>query len=117
MAAMIAANDTAVELALPTLDVRALARRAVVPAALALVAVGALLLAQSRVHTVSDAIKRGFDISPSWAAVAIVSECASIAGYVGLLSNPPVGATRTSAGRRPETLPVARSADRTDVPP
>jgi uncharacterized membrane protein YbhN (UPF0104 family) len=83
---MLAPNNTAVDLALPPLDVRALARRAAVPAALALAAVGALLLAQSRVHAVSDAINRGLEVSPGWAAVAIVFECASLAGYVGLLS-------------------------------
>jgi uncharacterized membrane protein YbhN (UPF0104 family) len=86
MAAMVAPNHTTVELALPSLDVRALARRAALPAGLALAAVGALLLAQSRVHAVSDALNRGLDVSPGWAAVAIAFECASIAGYVGLLS-------------------------------
>jgi uncharacterized membrane protein YbhN (UPF0104 family) len=84
--AMVAPKDTVGDLALPALDVRALARRAALPAALALAAVGALLLAQSRVHAVSDAIKRGLGVSPGWAAVAVVFECASIAGYVGLLS-------------------------------
>jgi uncharacterized membrane protein YbhN (UPF0104 family) len=83
---MLAQNHTAVDLALPPLDVRALARRAAVPAALALAAVGALLLAQSRVHAISDAIKRGLGVSPGWAVVAVLFECASIAGYVGLLS-------------------------------
>jgi uncharacterized membrane protein YbhN (UPF0104 family) len=86
MAAMLASNHTAVDVALPPLDVRALARRVALPAALALAALGALLLAQSRLHAVSDAINRGLDVSPGWAAVAIVFECASIAGYVGLLS-------------------------------
>jgi uncharacterized membrane protein YbhN (UPF0104 family) len=83
---MLAPNNTAVDLALPPLDVRALARRAAVPAAFALAAVGALLLVQSRVHAVSDAINRGLEVSPGWAAVAIVFECLSLAGYVGLLS-------------------------------
>jgi uncharacterized membrane protein YbhN (UPF0104 family) len=85
IAAMVAPNQTAVELALPALDVRALARRAAVPAALALAAVGAVLLAQSRVHAVSDAINRGLGVSPGWAAIAVVFECASLVGYVGLL--------------------------------
>jgi uncharacterized membrane protein YbhN (UPF0104 family) len=85
IAAMVAPNQTAVELALPALDVRALARRAAVPAALALAAIGAVLLAQSRVHAVSDAINRGLGVSPGWAAVAVVFECASLVGYVGLL--------------------------------
>jgi uncharacterized membrane protein YbhN (UPF0104 family) len=83
---MLSANHTAVDVALPPLDVRALARRAAVPAALALAALGAVLLAQSHVHAVSDAINRGLGVSPGWAAVAVVFECASLAGYVGLLS-------------------------------
>jgi uncharacterized membrane protein YbhN (UPF0104 family) len=83
---MLAPNQTAVDLALPALDVRALARRAAVPAALALAALGGLLLVQSRVHAVSDAINRGLGVSPGWAAVAVAFECASLAGYVGLLS-------------------------------
>jgi uncharacterized membrane protein YbhN (UPF0104 family) len=83
---MLAPNNTAIDLGLPPVDVRALARRAAVPAALALAAVGALLLAQGRVHAISDAIKRGLGVSPGWAAVAVVFECASLAGYVGLLS-------------------------------
>jgi uncharacterized membrane protein YbhN (UPF0104 family) len=86
MVAMVAPNHTVVDLALPPLDVRAIARRAAIPAALALAAVGALLLAQSRAHAVSDAIQRGLNVSPGWAAVAVVFECASIAGYVALLS-------------------------------
>jgi uncharacterized membrane protein YbhN (UPF0104 family) len=83
---MLAPNNTALDLAPAPLDVHALARRAAVPAALALAAVGALLLAQSRVHAVSDAIGRGLGVSPWWAAVAVVFECGSLAGYVGLLS-------------------------------
>jgi uncharacterized membrane protein YbhN (UPF0104 family) len=105
MALMIAANHTAMDLAMPPLDVRALARRAVLPAALALAAVGALLLAQSHVHAVSDAIKRGLDVSPGWAAIAIVFECASIAGYVGLLS--------LVAGRAAPRVGVRESAQMT----
>jgi uncharacterized membrane protein YbhN (UPF0104 family) len=83
---MVAPNHTAVDLALPPLDVRALARRAAVPAALALAAAGALLLAQSAVPAISAAVQRGLNVSPGWAAVAAVFECASLAGYVGLLS-------------------------------
>jgi uncharacterized membrane protein YbhN (UPF0104 family) len=83
---MVARNPTAVDLALPALDVRALVRRAALPAAFALAGVGALLVAQTRIHAVSDALTRGLAISPGWAAVAVVFECASIAGYVGLLS-------------------------------
>jgi uncharacterized membrane protein YbhN (UPF0104 family) len=83
---MLSPNPTAIDVALPPLDARALARRAAVPAALALAALGAVLLAQSRVHAVSDAINRGLGVSPGWAALAVAFECASLGGYVALLS-------------------------------
>src|ERR1700730_17418050 len=94
---MIATNHPTAELALPALDVRALARRAAVPGLLALAAVGALLLAQSHVHALGDGARRVLGVNPGWAAAAIVLECASLAGYVALLSfvagraAPPVG--------------------------
>jgi uncharacterized membrane protein YbhN (UPF0104 family) len=79
-------NLAAVDVALPPLDVRALARRAAVPAALAIVALGAVLLAQSHLHALSAGVQRGLGVSPGWAALAVVFEVASLAGYVGLLS-------------------------------
>jgi len=82
----VAANPAVAEIALPALDLRALARRAALPALLALAAVAALLLAQSRVHALADGVRRVFDVSPGWAVVALVLECVSLAGYVGLLS-------------------------------
>lgn len=72
--------------ALPELDLRALARRAVLPALLALVAVGAVLVASSHVHALSDEVRRVLTVSPAWAVLAVLLECASIAGYVALLS-------------------------------
>ena len=82
----VAANPAVAELALPALDIRALARRAAIPALLAVAAVAALLLAQSRVHALADGVRRVFDVNPGWAVVALVLECVSLAGYVGLLS-------------------------------
>src|SRR2546421_1715562 len=82
----IAANPSAVELSLPTFDVRAIAGRAAVPALLAIVAVGAVLFASSHVQAVADELGRVLSVNPAWAAVAVVLECASLAGYVGLLS-------------------------------
>lgn len=82
----VAANHSAVELALPTIDVRALAGRAAVPASLALVAVVAVLFASSHVQAVADELQRVLNVNPAWAAVAVALECASLAGYVGLLS-------------------------------
>ena len=82
----VAANPAVTELALPALDIRALVRRAAIPALLTVAAVAALLLAQSRVHTLADGVRRVFDVNPGWAVVALVLECVSLAGYVGLLS-------------------------------
>jgi uncharacterized membrane protein YbhN (UPF0104 family) len=83
---MFAHNDTITEFALPALDLRALARRAALPALLAVAAVAAVLLAQSHVHVLADGIRRVLGVNPGWAAVAVVFECASLAGYVALLS-------------------------------
>jgi putative heme transporter len=74
------------ELTLPALDLRALARRAALPALLAVAAIAALLLARSHVHALADGVRRLLGVSPEWAMVAIAFECLSLAGYVGLLS-------------------------------
>jgi uncharacterized membrane protein YbhN (UPF0104 family) len=79
-------THTTTEFALPALEIRALARRAVLPALLALAAVAAVLLAQSHVHALAGGLRRVLSVSPEWAVVAIVLECLSLAGYVGLLS-------------------------------
>jgi len=83
---MLAPNHTVAEFALPALDARALARRAALGALLAVVAIAAALLAQSHVHALADGVRRGLGLNPGWAAVAVVFECVSLAGYVGLLS-------------------------------
>jgi uncharacterized membrane protein YbhN (UPF0104 family) len=99
---MLAPDQTVSEFALPSLDVRALTRRAAVPALLAVGAVAVLLLAGGRVHAVADVVSRGLDVTPGWAVVGVVFEFISLAGYVGLLSlvagraTPRVG-TRESA--------------------
>src|SRR5437764_3317582 len=75
----------ALEFALSGLDVRALARRAALPALLAIAAVTAIVLLQSHVHVIADSIRRVADLNPSWALAAVVLECLSLAGYVALL--------------------------------
>jgi uncharacterized membrane protein YbhN (UPF0104 family) len=99
---MLAPDPTVAELSLPALDVRALARRAAVPALVAAVAVAAVLIAGGRVHTVSDALHRMLALSPGWLAVAIVFECISLIGYVSLLS--------VVAGRATNRIGVRESA-------
>src|SRR5260370_16755655 len=88
---MVTPNDTiaagpAVAFALPALDLRALARRAALPMLLALAAAGALLLASSHAHTVAGEVRRVLDLNPGWAILAVLLECASLAGYLALLS-------------------------------
>ncbi len=82
----ISVNPTGANFALPEPNVRALARRAALPALLGLVALGAVLVASSHVHALTDEVRRVLSVSPGWAVVAVLLECASIAGYVALLS-------------------------------
>jgi uncharacterized membrane protein YbhN (UPF0104 family) len=83
---MLAPDPTISEFALPALDVRALARRFMLPALLAGVAVAAVLLSGGRVHALADGLRRGLGVSPGWAAAGAVFEGVSLAGYVWLLS-------------------------------
>jgi uncharacterized membrane protein YbhN (UPF0104 family) len=83
---MLAHESTLPDVALPAFELRALARKAAVPAGLALLAVAALVVAGGRLHAFTDAMRRTLGLSPGWAALAIVSECVSILGYVLLLS-------------------------------
>src|SRR5438132_8891139 len=82
---MFPSESPTADLALPALDVRALARRAALPALFALAAVAGVLLLQSHVHVVADSIRRVLDVNPGWALAAVVLECLSLAGYVVLL--------------------------------
>jgi uncharacterized membrane protein YbhN (UPF0104 family) len=83
---MLAPDQVAAEFTLPAFDVRALLRRAAVPALLAVAAVAVVLLAGGRIHAFLDAMRRGLSVSPGWAAAGGVFEFISLAGYVGLLS-------------------------------
>ena len=88
---MLAPNDTlaaapGAALSLPELDVRALARRAALPALVAGAAAVALFLFSSHIHALTAEMRRVLDVSPGWAALALLLESASLAGYVALLS-------------------------------
>jgi putative heme transporter len=73
------------EIGLPTFDVRALARRAAVPAALAAMAALAVVVAGGPLQAFADAFRRALDADPRWVAVAAVSELLSFGGYIALL--------------------------------
>jgi len=99
---MFASESSAADFALPALQLRALARRAALPALLAIAAVGAVLLLQSRVHVLADSVSHVLDANPGWALAAIVLECLSLAGYVALLwlvagrATPAIGARESA---------------------
>jgi uncharacterized membrane protein YbhN (UPF0104 family) len=73
------------EIGLPTFDVRALARRAAVPAALAALAAAAVVIAGGPLQAFADAFRRALDADPRWVAIAAVSELLSFGGYIALL--------------------------------
>ena len=83
---MLAPEQTAPEFTLPALDVRAIARRAAIPALLAAAAAALVLVAGGRIEGFAEALRRGLDAKPAWGVAGVVFECASLAGYVALLS-------------------------------
>jgi uncharacterized membrane protein YbhN (UPF0104 family) len=89
MATMIAESaqpeHAAPDLALTSLDVRALARRAALPAALAIVAVVAVVVAGGPLRTFADALNRALDADPRWVVGGAAFELLSFVGYVALL--------------------------------
>src|SRR3954464_13069678 len=84
-ALMPASNDTTADFALPSLDLRALARRAAVPAVLAAAAVLAIVVAGGPLHAFADAIRRALDADPRWVIAGAAFELLSFGGYVALL--------------------------------
>ena len=73
------------DLVVPAFDVRALARRAAVPAGLAAAAATAIVVAGGPLHAFAHALKRALDADPRWVVAGAVFELLSFAGYVALL--------------------------------
>jgi uncharacterized membrane protein YbhN (UPF0104 family) len=73
------------DLTLPSLDLRALARRAAVPAAIAAALVAAVLVLGGPLETFADAIRRAVEADPAWVFGAAVFELLSFAGYIATL--------------------------------
>jgi uncharacterized membrane protein YbhN (UPF0104 family) len=82
---MPAAANPASDFALPALDPRALVRRAAVPAAFAVVAGVALVVAGGPLRAFAHAFTRALDADPRWVGAAAVFEVLSFAGYIALL--------------------------------
>ncbi|HWM12642.1 MAG TPA: lysylphosphatidylglycerol synthase transmembrane domain-containing protein [Solirubrobacteraceae bacterium] len=73
------------DLTLPSLDLRALARRAAVPAAAAAVLVAAVLVLGGPLETFADAVRRAVSADPAWVVGAAAFELVSFGGYILLL--------------------------------
>src|SRR5436190_8239824 len=107
---MLAPDQTVTELTLPAVDVRALARRASVPALAVLAVAGVVVLGGGPIHAFADAVGRGLDSSPQWALLGIGFECVSLAGYVALLSLVATRATPRIGARESAQITLAGAA-------
>ena len=65
-----------------SLEPRAIARRLAIPAAFAVIAAAALVIAGGPLQTFADALGRALDADPRWVVAAVGFELASFAGYV-----------------------------------
>ena len=83
---MLAPDQAISEFTLPAFDIRALARRAALPALLGVVALAVVLVAGGRIEAFAEVLRRGLDANPVWALAGVVFEGISLAGYVALLS-------------------------------
>jgi uncharacterized membrane protein YbhN (UPF0104 family) len=70
------------DLTIPSLDLRALARRAAVPTAIAAALVAAVSLLGGPLHTFANAIERAIEADPAWVVGAAAFELLSFAGYI-----------------------------------
>ena len=72
------------DIVVPAFDVRALARRAAVPAAVAAAAAATLVVAGGPLHAFAHALRRALDADPRWVIGGAIFELLSFVGYVAL---------------------------------
>src|SRR5947199_5056674 len=99
---MLAADQTASEFTLPSLDLKAVARRAALPAVLGAAAAATVILAGGRISAVAGALHRVMSVNGYWTVLGITFECVSLAAYVAVLA--------LIAGRATPRIGVAESA-------
>src|SRR5919108_3257401 len=73
------------DLTLSAIDLRALARRAALPAAVAAAAVVAVVVLGGPLHEFAEAVRRAVDADPAWVVGAAAFELLSFGGYIALL--------------------------------
>ncbi len=83
---MLASDQTITDFALPTIDLRSVARRIALPAAVAAGGAAVVFLVGGHVGAIAAAVRRGLDVNAGWAGAGIAFECISLAGYVVLMS-------------------------------
>src|SRR5436190_16908431 len=83
---MLASEQTLSELALPELELRAVARRVALPGLIAGGAIAAAVLGAGHVHAFADAVRRVLGLNAGWALAGAGFEFVSLAGYVILLA-------------------------------
>jgi len=110
MTVLLAPSQTISEAPLPALDVRALARRAAIPATVCAVALLCVIVGGGRVHAFVDGLRRGLGVKPGWAGLGVAFECVSLAGYVGLLSLVAGRATARIGARESAQITLAGAA-------
>src|SRR5215207_4747019 len=78
------AGPVEAEFTLPALDVRALARRAALPAAALIAVAVAVVVAGGPLQAFADALRRAAEAEPAWVAGAAAFELLSFGGYIAL---------------------------------
>jgi uncharacterized membrane protein YbhN (UPF0104 family) len=109
MTALQATDRAVAELTLRSFDVRGLSRRLAIPAVLA-AGVAFVLIAGGHAHAFVADVGRGLRVAPGWAALALVLECLSLAGYVALLALVAGRATSRIGGRESAQITLAGAA-------
>jgi uncharacterized membrane protein YbhN (UPF0104 family) len=84
-AAALPAEETQSDFTLPALDVRGLARRGAIPAALVAAVAAFVVAAGGPLDAFADALRRALDADPVWVGAAAAFELLSFGGYVALL--------------------------------
>ena len=82
---MTSAGVAAPDNLLPALDLKALARRAALPAAIAFAALAAIVLGGGPLQAFAHALDRVLDADPRWVVAAAAFELLSFVGYISLL--------------------------------
>ncbi len=83
---MISSDHAAADFTLPPLELRSLARRAILPALFGAVIAAFVVVGGHRIGAISSVLHRALGVNAVWTAAGIAFEGVSIAGYIALLA-------------------------------